>query len=173
MSGISIYDIAIPTFTKGLNALEHILRTAERFAEENGLDANATYPNARLIEDQNPLIFQVQNVTKTIKINIDRLTGVESEPFEDDEQAFNDLYARINATRELLKTVEPGVSNARANVLVDLLAGGKPIQLSVKDAIIGHGIPNFIFHITTGYSILRAKGVPLGKADFICSFVGL
>ena len=53
------------------------------------------------------------------------------------------------------------------------LAGGKPIKLSVKDGILSHGIPNFIFHVTTGYSILRAKGVPLGKLDFIGNFVGL
>lgn len=53
------------------------------------------------------------------------------------------------------------------------LAGGKPIKLSVSQAVQLHGIPNFLFHITTAYSILRAKGVPLGKADFICSFVGL
>lgn len=52
------------------------------------------------------------------------------------------------------------------------VAGGRPLKVTVTEAVQFHGIPNFIFHVTTAYSILRAKGVPLGKADFIVGFVG-
>ncbi|KAK3379688.1 helix-turn-helix-domain-containing protein type [Lasiosphaeria ovina] len=172
---ISIYDVAVPTFTNGLRALAHILRQAEAFAEREGLDVDSAFAQARLVADQNPLIFQVQNATKTVRANVDRLAagGAASEPFADTEQTFADLHARIRAALDLVRGVEPAVANARAGEVVGLSAGGKPVQLTVQQAVLGHGIPNFIFHITTAYSILRANGVPLGKADFISSFVGL
>ena len=60
-----------------------------------------------------------------------------------------------------------------ADICENSLGGGKGLQLPIKDAVISHGIPNFLFHVSTAYSILRAKGVPLGKLDFIAGFVGL
>jgi hypothetical protein len=83
MSGTTLDDVVVPTFTKGLKTLDHILTKAEECAKEKGIDANAVFPAARLIEDQNPLTFQVQNVTKTVKVTLGRLTGVQSRPFED------------------------------------------------------------------------------------------
>ena len=120
MSGITLYDVAVPTFTKGLKTLGHILDKAEEFAAEEGLDANAVFPSARLIEDQKPLVFQFQNATKTIRANVDRLTGVETTPFENTETTFEDIRARLDATLELLKTVEPSVANSRAELTVDV-----------------------------------------------------
>jgi hypothetical protein len=120
MSGIALYDVAVPTFTKGLKTFDHILRKAEAFARENGDDPNAVFAEARLIEDQLPLIFQVQNATRTVRINVDRLTGVESKPFEDTEKTFEDLHARIQAARELLATIDADIANSRANESVEV-----------------------------------------------------
>ncbi|KAK4228625.1 hypothetical protein QBC38DRAFT_474419 [Podospora fimiseda] len=173
MSESPLYDFSIPIFRNGLLTLSRILKKAEAFAKANNLDPNDVYPQARLIEDQLPLVFQIQNATKTIRVNVDRLMRLDSAPFEDTEKTFQDLHARIEVAAKLLEEVDPKVVKGREDIIVDLLAGGCPIKLSVSQAVQLHGIPNFLFHITTAYSILRAHGVPLGKADFICSFVGL
>ncbi|KAK4168360.1 hypothetical protein QBC43DRAFT_117270 [Cladorrhinum sp. PSN259] len=173
MSQSPLYDFAIPIFANGLKALKNILTQAENHARANNLDPDAVYTQARLVDDQLPLIFQIQNAAKTIQVNVDRMMGGESDPSANTEKTFDDLHARIWAVSYMVEAVIPETVKSREDVVVDVLAGGKPIKLSVKQAVQLHGIPNFLFHITTAYSILRANGVPLGKADFICSFVGL
>lgn len=120
MSEITVYDYAIPLFTRGLETLDHILDRAEEFAKEKGLDVDAAFFGARLIEDQNPLVFQIQNATKAIQVNHDRLTGANSEPFENKEKTFKDLHARIDAGRQLLKTIDRDVVNSRRDAVVDM-----------------------------------------------------
>ncbi|EFX04981.1 helix-turn-helix-domain containing protein type [Grosmannia clavigera kw1407] len=172
MSSITLYDVAVPTFTRGLKTLDHILTKAEEYAKEKGIDADAEFIQARLIEDQFPLLFQVQNSTRNVKTYVDHLTGNISEPFTNSEKTFAELHTRISATLELLKTVKPDVANARGGTnTADFTVGGKEIQLTITQAVIQQGIPNFIFHVTTAYSILRAKGVPVGKSDYISSFI--
>lgn len=119
MATVSIYDATIPTFTKGLKTFQHILTKAEEHAKANGVDVN-TYAEARIIEDQLPLTFQVQNATKTVKTNIGRLTGVELEPFENKEKTFADLHARIKETLDLLSKVDAATVNAKASSEVEL-----------------------------------------------------
>jgi hypothetical protein len=118
MSSFTLYDAVIPLFTKGLKTFDHILTKAEESAKEQGLNANAEYPEARLIEDQKPLIFQVQIAAKTVKTNIERLTGVESAPLEDDEKTFEDLHAKIHATLDLLKNIDRELVNSRTNTII-------------------------------------------------------
>ncbi|KAF9871863.1 hypothetical protein CkaCkLH20_10797 [Colletotrichum karsti] len=171
MASVSVYDATIPTFTKGLKTFDHILTKAAEHAKANGVDVN-TYAEARIIEDQLPLTFQVQNATKTVKTNIGRLTGVELEPFENKEKTFEDLHKRIKETLDLLSKVDVAAINAKADAEVDLpIFGGKTLKVSAKEAALSHGIPNFFFHLNAGYAILRAKGVPVGKADYLGSFV--
>lgn len=110
----------MPIFTNGLKALSHILDQAESFAEENRLDANSIYPEARLVADQLPLVFQIQNATKTIRVNVDRLTGVDSKPFQDTERTFEDLQARIRAAAALLETVDAGIVKPREGMVIDV-----------------------------------------------------
>lgn len=120
MSGIPLYDIAIPTFARGLKTLDHILRKGEEHAAENGLSADAVFFSARLIDDQKPLAFQVQNATRTVRVNVDRLTGVTTAPFDDNETNFEDLHRRIAAAVELLNTVDPAVANSRGGETVEV-----------------------------------------------------
>ena len=126
MSQISIYDVVIPTFTGGLKTLDHILTKAQEFAKEKGLDADAVYPTARLIDDQLPLIFQVQNATRTVKTSIDRLTGRDSAPFENTEKTFDDLHARVRAALEFAEAASADELNA---------GGDRTISLSVKNSV--------------------------------------
>jgi hypothetical protein len=120
MSGTTLDDVVIPFFTKGLKTFDHILTKAEEYAKTKGLDANTAFFEARLIADQNPLVFQVQNATKTVKATLGRLTGVQSAPFEDKEKNFDDLHKRIQEALELLKSVKPGAYKAQEEQQIDL-----------------------------------------------------
>ena len=114
MAGLSFPTFAITTFAGGLKTLDHILTKAEDFAKESGLDPDTEYAPARLIEDQLPLTFQVQNATKTIKVYLDRLTGITFKGFEDTETTFKELHGRISTAAKLLEEVEIDKAEARA-----------------------------------------------------------
>ncbi|KAH8898237.1 hypothetical protein GQ53DRAFT_413456 [Thozetella sp. PMI_491] len=171
MAGLNLYDVVINTFTKNLKTLDHILTKAEEFAKEKGLDVDAEFPNARLVEDQNPFTFQIQNATKNVKVTLGRLTGQEYAPFEDKEKTITDLRKRVQETLDLLKAVDAATVNARQDEKVNLPWKGSTIQFSVADAALNQGVPNVYFHVVTAYSILRAKGVPVGKADYLGAFL--
>ncbi|KAK1708572.1 hypothetical protein BDP67DRAFT_410725 [Colletotrichum lupini] len=168
MASVTVYDAVIPTFTKGLKTFDHILTKAEEHAKANNVDVN-TYPEARLVEDQLPLTFQVQNATKTVKTNISRLTGVELEPYENTEKTIADLHKRIKDALELLSKVDAAMLTPR--LTRKPIFGGKTLKVTAKEAALSHGVPNFFFHLNAGYAILRSKGVPVGKADYLGSFV--
>ncbi|KAF7563565.1 hypothetical protein G7046_g586 [Stylonectria norvegica] len=173
MSGTSLYDLIVPTFTQGLETFDRILTKAEEYAKEKGLDADKEFPQARLVADQLPLAFQVQNATKAVQASIGRLTGVEPTFFENNEKTIEDLHKRIQKTLEELKAVKPEDVNSREEVETEIQAGGKARTYTVKAAILRHGQTNFFFHLVTAYSILRAKGVPIGKGDYLKDFLGL
>lgn len=120
MSDLSLYEVVVPTLKKGLQTFDHILNKAEQYAVEKGLDANTVFPEARLIDDQKPLTFQVQNATKTVKVTVGRLTGVESEPWENNEKTFADLHKRIREALDLLETVDAAVVATRTTATVEL-----------------------------------------------------
>ncbi|KAL5590457.1 hypothetical protein FOBRF1_014014 [Fusarium oxysporum] len=159
----SLYDLIIPTFIKGLQTFDHVLTKAEQYAKEKGLNADEVFPQARLVDDQLPLVFQVQNATKAVQVTIGRLTGVEPTFFQDNEKTIADLHARIQKALEAVKSVKPEDVNSREDVKVELPRPDKTLHLTVKEATLYHGQTNFFFHIVTGYSILRSKGVPIGK----------
>ena len=75
MSNITLSEVVLTTYSKGLDTLTHILKAAQEHAKANGIDADATYPNARLIDDMLPLSFQVQTATRTVLKVINRLQG--------------------------------------------------------------------------------------------------
>ncbi|KPM43436.1 hypothetical protein AK830_g3121 [Neonectria ditissima] len=173
MAGLQLYDTIVPTLLKGLASLDHVLAKAEEYAKGKNQDVNA-FVSARLIEDQLPLSFQVQNASKAAQVAVGRLTGTEPTFFESNEKTVDDLRKRVQKTIDSLKAIDAKTVNARAGVKVDLLVpwSGETHQVSVEQAVLTHNFPNFYFHLTTAYSILRAKGVPLGKRDFIASFLG-
>ncbi|KNB12534.1 hypothetical protein FOXG_12117 [Fusarium oxysporum f. sp. lycopersici 4287] len=167
----SLYDLIIPTFIKGLQTFDHVLTKAEQYAKEKGLNADEVFPQARLVDDQLPLVFQVQNATKAVQVTIGRLTGVEPTFFQDNEKTIADLHSRIQKALEAVKSVKPEDVNSREDVKVELPRPDKTLHLTVKEATLYHGQTNFFFHIVTGYSILRSKGVPIGKGDYLGSFL--
>ncbi len=115
MASYSLYDVVVPTYTRGLNTFEHILRKAEVFAKDKGIDADAELVPARLVADQLPLVFQVQNATKSVAVYTALLTGTPVHAFENTESTFADLYARLDAARALLATITPELAAANAD----------------------------------------------------------
>ncbi|KAK1966841.1 hypothetical protein LY78DRAFT_656905 [Colletotrichum sublineola] len=119
MSSFTVYDAVIPVFTKGLETFDRILTKAEEYAKANNIDASM-YPEARLVEDQLPLAFQVQTATEIVKMHLVRLTGVGLEPFASNERTMEDLHRRIQETLDLLNKVDSTIVNAKADEQFDL-----------------------------------------------------
>jgi len=171
MASIPLSQIVIPTFTKGLKTLDHVIDLAEQHARGKGLDPNVEYPDARLIADMKPFTFQVQNATTTVRKTLSRLTGQDIEAWKDDERTIADLHKRIGLALSLLESVDTKQIDDRADDQVELPFGNKLFKLSGKDTALNQGLPNFFFHLQTAYAILRAKGVPIGKSDYLSNFL--
>ncbi|KAI0175353.1 hypothetical protein BJ166DRAFT_514547 [Pestalotiopsis sp. NC0098] len=172
MATLSLPDLTVSTFTRGLETYAHILGRAQQYARDKGIDANSLV-TARLIEDQLPLSFQVQNATKAVQLNLGRLSGTEPVLFENNEQTFEDLQQRISKALEAVKSFDVAKAADKGNEYLDFPWAGQTHKITVQAAILTQGLPNFYFHLTTGYSILRSQGVPLGKADYLGSFLAL
>lgn len=119
MASITFYDSFVPTFINILEALDTILNKAEAHAKENNIDVNAEYAPARLYQDMLPLTFQVQTVSNTTKSFVERVVGVKVGTWVDDETTFEQLYARIEKTRELLKGIKPEDINGKESTLIE------------------------------------------------------
>jgi len=119
-----------------------------------------------------PLSFQVQVASNTVKKSIWRLTGEEVESWEDDETTLEQLKARVQKTLDLLGKTDPKSVDGREDRLVELQLGkGGSLNLPAKAYVFSYAHPNFFFHLQTAYAILRMKGVPLGKQDYLSSFM--
>ena len=163
---LTMYALSIPGFTRGFSALAGLLDKAEAFAAEAGTPLDELF-NARLAPDMLPLSGQVQRASDTSKNAIARLTTLDVPRFPDDEQSFADLRARIAKTVAFFDTVTPDHLEGSDNREVALNFPTLKVTFSGDDYLLKFVLPNFYFHLTTAYDILRHKGVPIGKADFI------
>ncbi|MCC2613150.1 DUF1993 domain-containing protein [Neorhizobium sp. Rsf11] len=163
---LSLYDITVPVFIRAFGNLTEILKKGEAYADEKGL-AHKELLNARLIEDMYPLIAQIQRASDAAKFVPVRLGQVENVPMDDNEATFADLHARIERTVTFLKSVDPAVMADREEAEVVLKTRSGSTTFTGRNYVLGFAIPNFYFHVTTAYAILRHKGVPIGKMDYI------
>lgn len=165
----NLYSILYPPMIRSLTALSGALAKAEEHArarKTERLDFEGALLNDRLIFDQFPLVRQVQIATDNAKNSIKRLTGAEVPVFDDNERTFAELQDRITRTLELLRAVKPEAISASEEVRVALpYWDGK--SLSGFEYATMHLLPNFYFHVTTAYDIIRKNGVRIGKADYI------
>lgn len=161
-----LYSMSVPVFVKTLGQLSIILEKAASHAEAKKIDASVLLA-ARLFPDMFPLTKQVQIACDFAKGSVARLAGQEPPSFEDNETTIDALKARIRRTVEFIEGVKEGQ-----------LAGGetREIVLKIRDQAYNYkglpylahiALPNFFFHATTAYDILRHNGVELGKRDFI------
>jgi hypothetical protein len=163
---ISMYDFSIPVMTRGLTNLSAILDKAAAHAGAKKFDC-AALAQARLFPDMHPLTRQVQIACDTAKGAAGRLAGIEVPKHEDTEVTFDDLKARIAKTLDFLKSVTaPQLRDAESRSIELKFPNG-----SWKFTGIGYlndfVLPNFYFHVSMVYALLRKSGVEIGKGDFL------
>ncbi|KAF4455094.1 hypothetical protein F53441_2533 [Fusarium austroafricanum] len=163
----TLYDATIVEAKLALATLDHILTEGEKHANA------ASFPDARLCEDMNPLSFQVHAATRFSEKLVARLSGRDSVEFEDKVVTFEDMHTRIRKAQELLEKADKDVVNQQGEeVAPTALPSAGTMDLPGKAFAMGAAVPNINFHLSMAYAILRKEGVPLGKMDFIKAFVG-
>jgi len=163
---ITIYDQLVPVFTKMLTALDKVLSKAEADAAARKIDP-AVFVNGRLAPDMLPLTRQVQIMTDQAKGGASRLAGQESPKWADEEKNFADLHERIAKTIAHLNSFKPAQFDGAETRAIELKFPNATFNFTGKDYLLGFVVPNFYFHYTTAYAILRHNGVPVGKQDFL------
>jgi hypothetical protein len=163
---VSLYDISIPTYRRGLLNLASFLDKAEAHAKAGGVDL-ATYAEARLAPDMHPFTRQVQMASDAAKGGAARLAGVEAPAMADTETTFAQLKDRITKTVAFLDTLSKAAVDARHGATIDLPLPGRTMTFTAPDFLMQFSLANFLFHVTTAYALLRVQGVPLGKMDFL------
>lgn len=163
---LSMYQASVPAFLQTLTALSAILDKAAAHARSHGANP-ADLITARLAPDMFPLSRQVQIATDHAKGAAARLSGREIPKFDDNETTFDELKARIAKTIDFVSSVEVSEIEGSEDREVSVTIGGKPMTFAGHRYLIHSALPNFYFHAVTAYDILRHKGVPLGKGDFM------
>jgi hypothetical protein len=164
-----MYQASVPGFIRGLENLAAILNKAEADAATRKIDP-AVLVNARLAPDMYPLSRQVQIATDAVKGCAARLAGIDVPSYEDNETTFADLQARIAKTVTFIKSVSVAQIDGSEERKVTIKMRGREVDFSGQAYLLTFVIPNFYFHLTTAYNILRHNGLDLGKADYIGSF---
>jgi hypothetical protein len=162
---ISMYQASVPVFVRGLTNLKGILAKAAAHAQTRKIQESVFF-NARLYPDMFPLSRQVQIASDHAK-GVARLAGMEPPAYEDNEQTFADLAARIDRTLAFLDTLTPAQIDGSEEREVSRKLGGKLMTFKGQAFLLNVAIPNFYFHSVTAYAILRHNGVELCKSDFI------
>ena len=163
---VSLYDISVPTYRRGLQNLSSFLDKAEAHAKAHGADL-ASYAEARLAPDMYPFTGQVQLASDAAKGGAARLAGVQAPAMPDTETTLPELKARIAATIAFLDTITKAQVDARDAAIIELSLPGRTMTFTAPDFLMQFSLANFLFHVTTAYALLRSKGVPLGKIDFL------
>lgn len=163
---LSLYEASVPVFARALNNLSTILEKGRAFADEKGMP-HSELLEARLIEDMDPLTAQIQRASDAAKLAVIRLAELAPAPMEDKEQSFDELQARIAATVALIEAAPADSMDGREDAEVELKTPRGTLHFTARDYLLGFALPNFFFHVTTAYALLRMKGVPLGKLDYL------
>jgi hypothetical protein len=167
---LSMYQASIPVFIRGLENLSHLLSKGAAHAEAKKIDP-AVLVGARLYPDMFALARQVQIASDTAKAAASRLAGIENPSFADTENSFPELQQRIDKTIVFLKRIAPAQidGSEQKDVVMPTRSRGD-IHFTGQNYLLQQALPNFFFHVTTAYGILRHNGVEIGKWDYYGSF---
>jgi uncharacterized protein len=163
---ISMYQASVPRFINILGNLSNILDKAQAHVDAKKL-TDASLTAFRLFPDMLPLTTQVQIACDTAKGAAGRLAGVDIPAFDDNETTLAGLKARIAKTIAFLQTITPAQVDGTEDKDIVLKRGDKETHYKGLQFLLGHATPNFYFHVTTSYDILRHNGVEIGKRDFL------
>ena len=162
----ALYDAAMPTFIRGLKNLSNMLEKGKAFAAAQGMELSELL-DARLIDDMASLTKQVQMTTDTAKFVAVRVGQIENDPWADDEASFADVQARVAKAIAFLQAASPDGFEGHEDATVVLTTPSGDIPFTGSNYVHGFAIPNFFFHLSMAYALLRMKRVPLGKLDFL------
>lgn len=163
---MNIYDASVPVFTHFLRSLSVILKKAEVHCAAKKIDP-AVILGARLYPDMFALTRQVQIASDGAKGAGARLAGIAVPSWPDEEKSFDELQARIAKTIAFLAGLKPEQFADAETREIALKAGGRDLKFSGAAYLETWAKPNFFFHVTTAYAILRHNGIELGKPDFL------
>ena len=167
---LSMHAASVPVFKQMLASLADVLSKAEAHATDRKIDPNALL-HARLFPDMFPLVRQVQIACDFAKSVPARLAGAEVPAYEDTEQSFTELQARIAKTLEFIDGLDASAFDGSEQRQI-LLRPGTPKERAIggQAYLLNYGLPQFFFHVTTTYALLRHNGVELGKKDFMGAY---
>ena len=163
---LSMHESSVAVFRRMLAALSALLVKAEAHAASRKIDPEALL-GARLFPDMFSFTRQVQLTCDFAKLCCARLSGIEAPKHEDKEAAFPELKARIAATLAFIESVPANAIDGTENKDITLKIAGKDTQMKGRDYLLFFALPNFYFHATTAYDLLRHNGVEVGKRDFL------
>ena len=165
-----LYSASVPVFTQMLGGLKDVLAKAEAHATARNIEPNALL-QARLFPDMFALVRQVQIATDFANGVCARLAGVEVPVYEATEQSFADLQARIAKTLAFIGSLgEAQFAEAASREIVLRPGTPKERKFTGQPYLLSYGLPQFFFHVTTAYAILRHNGVEVGKKDFMGNY---
>lgn len=163
---LSMHQVCVPTLTRALTNLRALLNKGDEYTKAQEMSPAALL-DFRLYPNMLPLKWQVYIATDTAKFAITRLTELEAPKFEDNQETFEELGARIDTTIEFLKSVKPEQIDGTEGKEVVMKRKSGDLKFSGEDYLLGYAIPNVLFHVTTAHAILRHNGVEIGKRHFL------
>lgn len=163
---LSMFQASIPVFVRMLGNLSAILDKAAAHAEAKKIDPTV-FIRDRLAPDMLPLSFQIQTAADLAKGCAARLAGIDAPSFADTETTFPELKERIAKTVTFLQSVTAAQLNGSDERTITLNLRSGELKFQGHEYLLYFALPNFYFHITTAYAILRHNGVDLGKRDFL------
>jgi len=161
-----MYQASVPVLIRGIQNLSAILTKAAAHADEKNI-APDVFLNARLAPDMFSLIRQVQTVSDTAKGCGARLAGIEVPSYPDTEFSFVELQERLAKTVAFLEELTPAQIDGSEEKAIVMKFPSREFHFTGQTYLLGFVLPNFYFHLTTAYDILRHNGVPLGKPDYL------
>ncbi len=167
---LNMHTASVPVFQQMLGSLDQLLAKAERHAAERNIEPNALL-HARLYPDMFPLLRQVQVACDFAKGVCGRLAGAELPVFDDKEQTFAELRALVAKALDFIGGLDPAQFEGSETREIALRPGTpKERRIAGQAYLLSYGLPQFFFHFTTAYALLRHNGVELGKRDYMGAY---
>jgi hypothetical protein len=163
---ISVFDQTVSAMSRMLMNLDVIVSKAEEYAQDRKIEPDVLI-QARLYPDMLPFVAQIRIATDTAKGAAARLSGTEIPKWEDNEVTFGDVHARIRKALDYLATFKPEQFEKSEEKAIEMKLPNRTLTFSGRDYVLGFVLPNFYFHVTTAYNILRHNGLTVGKMDFL------
>lgn len=163
---ISMYQVSVPVFTRNLGALLGVLTKAEAFAESRKLD-QAVLLGTRLYPDMFPLAVQVGQVCTHATRGVAQLAGLPQPDLGATETTLAALKERVQKALDFVKTATAAQIDGTEDKDIVLKFGTREMPFKGEQFLVGFTLPNFFFHYTTAYNILRSIGLEVGKRDFM------